>query len=87
MNKLCYNDFQYPFKPMGAGTFSTALNFMEEHSNYAICYYYYKITTTVDGPNDKCRKFKQVHKVDGPPLRVKTPVHNVDGPNKGQKLK
>ena len=45
LNKLCYNDFQYPFKPKGAGTFSTALNFMEEHSDYAMCYYYYKITT------------------------------------------
>ena len=45
LNKLCYNDFQYPFKPKGAATFSTALNFMEEHSDYAMCYYYYKITT------------------------------------------
>ena len=45
LNKLCYNDFQYPFKPKGAGTFSPALNFMEEHSDYAMCYYYYKITT------------------------------------------
>ena len=32
--------FQYPFKPKGAGTFSTILNFMEEHSDYAIWYYY-----------------------------------------------
>ena len=40
LNKLCYNDFQYHFKPKGAGTFSTALNFMEEHSDYAIWYYY-----------------------------------------------
>ena len=31
--------------PGGAGTFSTALNFMEEHSDYAMCYYYYEITT------------------------------------------
>ena len=67
MNKLCYNDFKYLFKPKGAGTFSTALNFMEEHSDYAVCYYYYKITTNnVDGPNDEGRKFKQVHKVDEP---------------------
>ena len=41
LNKPCYNNFfQYPFKPKGAGTFSTALNFMEEHSDYAMCYYY-----------------------------------------------
>ena len=40
LNKLCYNDFQYHFKPKGAGTFSTILNFMEEHSDYAIWYYY-----------------------------------------------
>ena len=40
LNKLCYNDFQYPFKPKGAGTFSTTLNFMEEHSDYVMCYYY-----------------------------------------------
>ena len=40
LNKFCYNDFQYHFKPKGAGTFSTALNFMEEHSDYAIWYYY-----------------------------------------------
>ena len=40
LNKLCYNDFQYPFKPKGVGTFFTALNFMEEHSDYAMCYYY-----------------------------------------------
>ena len=67
MNKLCYNDFQYPFKPKGTGIFSTALNFMEEHSNYAMCYYYYKTTVhNVDGPNDEGRKFKQVYKVDGP---------------------
>ena len=40
---------------------------MEEHSDYAVCYYYYKITTNnVDGPNDEGQKFKQVHKVDGP---------------------
>ena len=45
LNKLCYNDFQYPFKPKEAGTFSTALNFMEEDLDYAMCYYYYKITT------------------------------------------
>ena len=45
LNKLCYNDFQYPFKPKGAGTFSTTLNFTEEHSDYALCYYYYRITT------------------------------------------
>ena len=45
LNKLCYNDFQYPFKPKGAGTFSTVLNFIEEHSDYAMCYYYYNITT------------------------------------------
>ena len=45
LNKFCYNDFQYPFKPKKAGTFSTALNFMEKHSDYAMCYYYYKITT------------------------------------------
>ena len=45
LNKLCYNDFQYPFKPKGASTFSSALNFMEEHSDFVMCYYYYKITT------------------------------------------
>ena len=45
LNKLYYNDFQYPFKPKGAGTFSTTLNFVEEHSDYALCYYYYRITT------------------------------------------
>ena len=41
---FCYNNFQYPFKPKGAGTFSTALNFIEEHSDYAMFYYYYKRT-------------------------------------------
>ena len=65
LNKLCYNDFQYPFKPKGAGTFSTVLNFMEEHSDYAVCYYYYKTTVhNVDRPNNEGRKFKQVHKMD-----------------------
>ena len=48
LNKLCYNDFQYPFKPKRGGTFSPALNFMEEHSDYAMCYYYYK-TATISG--------------------------------------
>ena len=28
--------FQYLFKPKGVGTFSTALNFMEEYSGYAV---------------------------------------------------
>ena len=45
--------------------FSTALNFMEEHSDYAVLLllkdYYHK----VDGPNQG-QKIIQVHKVDGP---------------------
>ena len=41
--------FQYPFKPKGAGNFSTALNFMEEHSDYAMCYYYYQWTDPTKG--------------------------------------
>ena len=42
---FCYDNFQYPFKPKGASTFSTTLNFMEEHSDYTMFYYYCKITT------------------------------------------
>ena len=59
LDKLCYNNFQYPFKPKGAGTFSTALNFMEEYSDYVVCYYYYKITT-VSGWTP--RRVKNLHK-------------------------
>ena len=59
---------------------------MEEHSDYAVCYYYYKITTNnVDGPNDEGQKFKQVHKVDGPHKGSKTTDRNVDGPQHGSK--
>ena len=45
---------------------------MEEHSDYAICYYYYYKITTISGRT---------------PRRVKTSVHNVDEPNKGRKFK
>ena len=63
--------------PKGAGTFSTALNFMKEHSDYAMFYYYYKITdpTWVD--------YHKVHKMDRPHKGQKpTQVHKVDGPQK-----
>ena len=40
-----------------------------------------RLLLSVDGPNDKGRKFKQVHKVDGPHKGSKTTYHNVDGPS------
>ena len=54
----------------------------------------------MDGPNDEGKKFKQVHKVDGPHkgsrlqstmwidpmIRVIKQVHKVDGPNEGSRL-
>ena len=49
----------HPFKPKGAGTFSTALNFMEEYSDYVVCYYYYKITTA---SGRTPRRVKNLHK-------------------------
>ena len=59
-----------------------------------------RLLLSVDGLNDKGRKFKQVHKVDRPhegsslqstmwtdPMtRVIKQVHKVDGPNKGSRL-
>ena len=100
MDNLCYNNFQYPFKPKGAGTFSTVLNSMEGHSDYAMCFTTIRLLLSVDGPN-KGQKLKQVHKVDGPhkglrlqstkwtdPIRVKlTQVLNVDRPNEGLRSK
>ena len=69
LDKFCYDNFQYAFKPKGAGTFSTALNFMEENSDYAMFYYYYRITTIRERT----------------PQGIKILVHKVDGPNKGKK--
>ena len=37
-----------------------------------------RLLLSVDGPNDEGRKFKQVHKVDGPHKGSKTTDHNVD---------
>ena len=89
LDKLCSNNFQYPFKPKGAGTFSTTLNFMEEHSNYAIFYYYYKITTirerTLRGLTTSlvCK----LDKVYGPYTgKISTQVHKVDGPHEGSRF-
>ena len=69
LDKFCYDNFQYPFKPKGAGTFSTPLNFMEKHLDYAMFYYYYRITTIRERI----------------PRAIKILVHKVDGPNKGKK--
>ena len=80
----------------GAGTFSTALNFMEEYSGYTVSIplqdrspqsgrtqsgsNLYKSTKWTDPPRVK---LIQVHKVDEPQQGSK-PVHKVDGPTKGQ---
>ena len=59
-----------------------------------------RLLLSVDGPNDKGRKFKQAHKLDGPhegsrlqstmwtdPMtRVIKQVHNVDGSHEGSRL-
>ena len=44
-----------------------------------------RLLLSVEGPNDEGRKFKQVHKVDGPHKGSKTTDHNVDGPQHGSK--
>ena len=89
MDKFCYDNFQYPFKPKGAGTFSTALNFLEEHLDYATFYYYYKIATirarTLCGLTTNL--VRKLDKAYGPYMgKISTLVHNVDGPHKGKKL-
>ena len=66
LNKPYYNDFFNTFlSPKGQVLFSTAFNFMEEHSDYTVSLllkdYYHK----VDRPNQG-QKLIQVHKVDGP---------------------
>ena len=66
LNKPCYNDFFSTFLSLrGQVLFSTALNFMKEHSEYAVSLllkdYYHK----VDRPNQG-HKLIQVHKVDEP---------------------
>ena len=59
-----------------------------------------RLLLSVDRPNDEGRKFKQVHKVDGPhkgsrlqstmwtdPMtRIIKQVHKVDGPHEGSRL-
>ena len=59
-----------------------------------------RLLLTVEGPNDEGRKFKQVHKVDGPhegsriqstmwtdPItKVIKQVHKVNGPHEGSRL-
>ena len=75
--------------PKGAGTFSTALNFMDKHSDYAMFYYYYKITTirarTLGGLTTSL--VRKLYKACRPYVgKISTQVHNVDGSHRGQKL-
>ena len=59
---------------------------MEEHSNYAMFYNYYKITTirarTLRGLTTSlvCKLHKACEPYTG---KISTQVHNVDGPHKG----
>ena len=81
-NKPCYNDFFSTFlSPRGQVFFSTALNFMEEYSGYAVSLLLQDQSTKW---TDLTRvKLIQVHKVDGPHQGSKL-VHEMDGPNQGQ---
>ena len=62
---------------------------MEEHSNYAMFYYYYKITTirerTVRGLTTSlvCKLDKAYGPYTG---KISTQVHKVDGPHEGSRF-
>ena len=61
---------------------------MEEHSNYAMFYYYYKITTireqTLRGLTTSL--VRKLDKAYGPYTgKISTQVHNVDRPHKGSR--
>ena len=99
MNKPCYNDFFSIFlSPRGQILFSTALNFMEEHSDFDVLLllkdYNHQWTDPTKGQdpssqNGRTQPGSQTYtnpQNGRTPPRVKTPVHKVDGPHQGHKL-
>ena len=99
MNKPCYNDFfSTVLSPKGQVLFSTALNLMEEHSDFDVLLllkdYYHQWTDPTKGQDPspqsgRTQPGSQTYtnpQSGRTPPRVKTPVHKMDGSNQVKNL-